>query len=217
MERECGRNVEVMWLTGRLAPDFKTIADFRKDNGKAIRLVCREFVKLCRKLNLFADAFVAIDGSKFKAVNNRDRNFTKGKLKGRLRQIDQSIERYLGQLASADRHPDELTAAKHERLETKIGKLKEEIGRLERLEVQMLATPLEPKRRGDLANVIFSTLRRMTNTYARRVSGRSIDSLEQNRESERGAIGVRHVWAVPLRRNVRRVLTGVSVAGSTKR
>ena len=141
LERECGRNVEVMWLTGRLAPDFKTIADFRKDNGKAIRLVCREFVMLCRKLSLFADAFVAIDGSKFKAVNNRDRNFTKAKLKGRLRQIDQSIERYLGQLESADRHPDELTAAKHERLETKIGKLKEEIGRLEKLEVEMLAEP----------------------------------------------------------------------------
>ena len=96
---------------------------------------------LCRKLSLFADAFVAIDGSKFKAVNNRDRNFTKAKLKGRLRQIDQSIERYLGQLESADRHPDELTAAKHERLETKIGKLKEEIGRLEKLEVASRARP----------------------------------------------------------------------------
>ena len=141
LERECGRNVELMWLTSRLAPDFKTIADFRKDNGKAIRLVSREFVMLCRKLNLFADAFVAIDGSKFKAVNNRDRNFTKAKLRGRLRQIDQSIERYLGQLESADRHPDELTLAKHVRLEEKIGKLKEEIGRLEKLEVEMLAQP----------------------------------------------------------------------------
>ena len=114
IERECSRNVELMWLTRRLAPDFKTIADFRKDNGKAIRLVCREFVMLCRKLNLFTDAFVAIDGSKFKAVNNRDKNFTKAKLKGRLKQIDESIERYLGQLESADRHPDEVTAAKHE-------------------------------------------------------------------------------------------------------
>ncbi len=141
LERECGRNVELMWLTSRLAPDFKTTADFRKDNGKAIRLVCREFVMLCRKLNLFADAFVAIDGSKFKAVNNRDRNFTKAKLKGRLRQIDQSIERYLGQLASADRHPDEMNAAKHERLETKIGKLKEEMSRLGKLEVEMLKEP----------------------------------------------------------------------------
>ena len=77
LEREAGRNVELMWLIGRLAPDFKTIADFRKDNGEAIRLVCREFVMLCKKLDLFANAFVAIDGSKFKAVNNRDRNFTK--------------------------------------------------------------------------------------------------------------------------------------------
>ena len=84
LEREAQRNVELMWLTGRLAPDFKTIADFRKHNGEAIRLVCREFVVLCRKLELFTDAFVAIDGSKFKAVNNRDRNFTKAKLKRRL-------------------------------------------------------------------------------------------------------------------------------------
>jgi transposase len=133
----------------RLAPDFKTIADFRKDNGKAIRLVCREFVMLCRKFGLFADAFVAIDGSKFKAANNRDKNFTnnrdknftKAKLKGRLKQIDQSIERYLGQLASADRHPDELTAPKHERLGKKIEKLKEEMARLEKLEVELLNTP----------------------------------------------------------------------------
>ena len=141
LERECGRNVELMWLTRRLAPDFKTIADFRKDNGEAIRLVCREFVMLCRKLNLFTDAFVAIDGSKFKAVNNRDKNFTKAKLKGRLRQIDQSIERYLGQLATAERHPDELTQAKHERLETKIDKLKEEMARLKKLEVRLLEAP----------------------------------------------------------------------------
>ena len=81
LEREAQRNIELMWLSERLAPDFKTIADFRKDNGVAIRLVCREFVMLCRKLNLFTQAFVAIDGSEFKAVNNRDRNFTKAKMK----------------------------------------------------------------------------------------------------------------------------------------
>ena len=81
LEREAQRNVELMWLTGRLAPDFKTIADFRKENGEAIRLVCREFVMLCRKLNLLTDTLVAIDGSKFKAVNNRDKNFTKAKKK----------------------------------------------------------------------------------------------------------------------------------------
>ena len=95
LEREAQRNVELMWLTGRLAPDFKTIADFRRDNGEAIRLVCREFVMLCRKLNLFADAFVAIDGSKFKAVNNRDKNFTRAKMKRRLAEVEASIERYL--------------------------------------------------------------------------------------------------------------------------
>ena len=94
LEREAQRNVELMWLTGRLAPDFKTIADFRKDNGEAISLVCREFVMLCRKLELFTEAFVAIDGSKFKAVNNHDKNFTKAKLKRRIQEVDQSIERY---------------------------------------------------------------------------------------------------------------------------
>jgi hypothetical protein len=128
-------------LTGRLAPDFKTIADFRKDNGEAIRLVCREFVMLCRKLNLFADAFVAIDGSKFKAVNTRDRNFTKAKMKRRLQQIDESIERYLGQIASADRQETSATNNKVERLEDKITALKKEMDRLKKLDVRMLATP----------------------------------------------------------------------------
>ena len=139
LEREAQRNVELMWLTERLAPDFKTIADFRKDNGAAIRLVCREFVMLCRKLNLFTQAFVAIDGSKFKAVNNRDRNFTKSKMKRRLQQIDESIERYLGQLASADRQ--EAAEHKTQRLEDKIAVLKQEMARLKKLEVQMLQAP----------------------------------------------------------------------------
>ena len=141
LEREAQRNVELMWLTGRLAPDFKTIADFRKDNGKAIRLVCREFVMLCRKLELFTDAFVAIDGSKFKAVNNRDRNFTKAKLKRRLQQIDESIERYLGQMASADRQQAVVAKDKTQRLENKIATLKKEMARLKTLEVQLLQTP----------------------------------------------------------------------------
>ena len=139
LEREAQRNVELMWLTERLAPDFKTIADFRKDNGEAIRLVCREFVMLCRKLNLFTQAFVAIDGSKFKAVNNRDRNFTQAKMKRRLQQIDESIERYLGQLASADRQ--EAAEDKTQRLEDKFAGLKKEMARLKKLEVQMLQTP----------------------------------------------------------------------------
>ncbi len=103
LERETQRNVEVMWLTSRLMPDFKTIADFRKDNGEAIRRVCREFVVLCRKLDLFAEALVAIDGAKFKAVNTRDKNFTRAKMKRRLEQIEESVERYLHQLDSADR------------------------------------------------------------------------------------------------------------------
>jgi transposase len=98
LERECQRNIELIWLTGRLAPDFKTIADFRKDNGEAIRKVCREFVALCRRINLLSDASVAIDGSKFKAVNARDRNFTQTKMQRRLEQIDESIKRYLSQL-----------------------------------------------------------------------------------------------------------------------
>src|SRR3984885_6567244 len=95
LERECQRNIELVWLTGRLMPDFKTIADFRKDNGEAIRRVCREFVVLCRRLELFSEASVAIDGSKFKAVNTRDRNFTQAKMQRRLAQIDESIARYL--------------------------------------------------------------------------------------------------------------------------
>jgi hypothetical protein len=143
LEREAQRNIELMWLTGRLAPDFKTIADFRKDNGEAIHLVCREFVMLCKKLDLFADAFVAIDGSKFKAVNNRDRDFTKAKMKRRLQQIDESIERYLGQIASADREESTLVNDKTERLESKIAKLEEEMERLKKLEVRMLEAPGE--------------------------------------------------------------------------
>ena len=141
LEREAQRNVELMWLTGRLAPDFKTIADFRKNNGQAIRLVCREFILLCKKLNLFADAFVAIDGSKFKAVNNRDRNFTKAKMTRRLQQIDESIERYLSQIASADRQEAAVAADKTQRLKDKITTLKTEMARLKKLEVQMLQAP----------------------------------------------------------------------------
>jgi transposase len=142
LEREAGRNVEVMWLTGRLAPDHKTIADFRKDNGPAIRKVCARFVALCRELELFADASVAIDGSKFKAVNARDRNFTRAKMKRRLEQIEGSVERYLHQLDNADRQEPSLArTTKTARLTDKIAKLKDEMRRLEALEAHMLATP----------------------------------------------------------------------------
>ncbi len=142
LEREAGRKVEVMWLTGRLVPDHKTIADFRKDNGKAIRKVCAEFVSLCRGLDLFAEACVAIDGAKFKAVNARDRNVTRAKMKRRLEQIEESVERYLHQLDSADRQEASLAReTKIERLGDKIAKLKEEMQRLKALETEMLATP----------------------------------------------------------------------------
>jgi len=141
LEREAQRNVELMWLTCQLAPDFKTLADFRKDSGQAIRQVCREFVVLCRKLDLFTEAFVAIDGSKFKAVNHRDRNFTKAKLKQKLRLIDESIERYLGQIASADRQEAAMAKQKTQRLEGKIAALKEEMAQLKKLEVRLLQAP----------------------------------------------------------------------------
>src|SRR6266851_7092092 len=103
LEREAGRNVEVMWLLGRLVPDHKTVADFRKDNGHAIRKVCARFVELCRDMGLLAKASVAVDGSKFKAVNNRDKNFTRAKAERRRTQLEQSVARYLSQLDTADR------------------------------------------------------------------------------------------------------------------
>ncbi len=142
LERESERNVELMWLTGRLVPDHKTIANFRKDNGPAIRKVCREFVLLCRQMNLFAGAVVAIDGSKFKAVNTRDKNFTRAKMKRRLEQIDESVSRYLHQLDSTDRQePSVARTKKASRLQDKIVTLKEEMQRLKVLEAHMLATP----------------------------------------------------------------------------
>jgi transposase len=108
LEREAQRNIELMWLTGRLAPDFKTIADFRKDNGAAIQSVCRQFVELCRGLKLFTGAVVAIDGSKFKAVNNRDKNYTVAKVTGRMKQVNASIARYLKALDQADREESDI-------------------------------------------------------------------------------------------------------------
>src|SRR5438094_3173773 len=140
LERECQRNIELVWLTGRLMPDFKTIADFRKDNGEAIRKVCREFVVLCRRLELFSEASVAIDGSKFKAVNTRDRNFTQAKMQRRLAQIDESIARYLSQLDSADRQGEAVPEAKITRLNEKIATLRQEIQRLNALNAQMMQT-----------------------------------------------------------------------------
>jgi len=138
LERECQRNIELIWLTGHLAPDFKTIADFRKDNGKAIREVCREFVGLCRRLGLLSAASVAIDGSKFKAVNARDKNFTEAKMKRRLERIEESIARYISQLETADRRGDVVPEAKVARFKEKIVKLNEEIARLNAINAEMM-------------------------------------------------------------------------------
>ena len=138
LERECQRNIELIWLTGHLAPDFKTIADFRKDNGKAIREVCRTFVALCRELDLLSEASVAIDGSKFKAVNARDKNFTEAKMKRRLERIEESIARYIAQLETADRRGDAVPEAKVARFKDKIVKLNEEIARLSAINAEMM-------------------------------------------------------------------------------
>jgi transposase len=139
LEVEAQRNIELMWLTGRLAPDFKTIADFRKDNPEAIRLVCREFVMLCKKLNLLSEKLVAIDGSKFKAVNSRDKNFTKAKMKRRLKDVESAIERYMAQLDETDRTEPKPDDAKT--LQDKVARLREEMARLKKLEVRMLEAP----------------------------------------------------------------------------
>ncbi len=142
LEREAGRNLELMWLMGRLVPDHKTIADFRKDNGAALRQVCTQFVTLCRTMGLLSAASVAIDGSKFKAVNNRDKNFTRAKVERRRAQIEESVARYLEQLDTADRHePSEALAAKTARLKEKIARLGQEMQRLEVLERELLASP----------------------------------------------------------------------------
>src|ERR1700690_1010457 len=135
-----GLGLAKLWLAGRLIPDFKTIADFRKDNGEAIHKVCRAFVLLCRRLNLLGDASVAIDGTKFKAVNNRDKNFTEAKMKRRLDQIDQSMARYLSQLDTADRQGPTVREAKTTRLKEKIATLRQEIERLNALNALMMAS-----------------------------------------------------------------------------
>jgi transposase len=143
LEREAQRNIELMWLTGRLAPDFKTIADFRRENGVGIRNVCSRFVQLCRELKLFSQAMVAIDSSKFKAVNSRDRNFTPGKLDKRQQQIEHSIERYLAALETADRTQPAEVEAKTERLQQKIATLREQMQRMDEIREQLKRQPDE--------------------------------------------------------------------------
>ncbi|PQP00716.1 IS5/IS1182 family transposase [Pseudomonas frederiksbergensis] len=141
LEREAQRNVELMWLIGRLMPDFKTIANFRKDNSKAIRGVCRQFVVLCQRLGLFGENLVAIDGSKFKAVNNRDRNFTSAKLKRRMEEIESSINRYLTVLDAADQQEPTASEPSVVRLEEKIAKLKAQMKELQAIEIQLNESP----------------------------------------------------------------------------
>lgn len=141
LERETQRNIELIWLTGRLTPDFKTLADFRKDNGPAIQAACGQFVVLCRRLNLFSKAVVAIDGSKFKAVNNRDKNFTAAKVEARLAQVEASIGRYLVALDRADREQSDVAEARTTRLTEKIAGLREQMKALQAMGEQVEAAP----------------------------------------------------------------------------
>jgi transposase len=141
LEREAGRNIELMWLTGRLAPDFKTIADFRRDNGPAIRAVCSQFVALCRRLNTFTNAVVAIDGSKFKAVNNRDKNFTVPKVARRMEQVGASIARYRAALGRADREDSDVPEVRVSRIRDKIAGLRRQMSSLKEMENQVASAP----------------------------------------------------------------------------
>jgi len=141
LERECQRNIELMWLTGRLAPDFKTIADFRRNNSTGIRNVCRRFVVLCGDLKLFSQALVAIDGSKFKAVNTRDRNFTAGKVDKRQQQIEESIQRYLSALETADRTQPAEIELKTTRLREKIAQLRQQVHSLDQIKQELKTLP----------------------------------------------------------------------------
>jgi hypothetical protein len=143
LEQEARRNLELMWLVGRLAPDFKTIADFRRDNGSAIRQVCIQFVRLCRHIGLFEHALVAIDGSKFKAVNNRDKNFTTRKLGARKQQLETSVERYLAELDRADRDSVLVSEQRCEHLKERIVKLRAQMKVLDAIELQLAASPDE--------------------------------------------------------------------------
>jgi transposase len=141
LEREAGRNVELMWLTGRLAPDHKTIADFRKDHGAAIQQACAQFVMLCRELGLFSKAIVAVDGSKFKAVNSRDNNFTANKVEKRIEQTEVHIARYLTALERADRQGGEIAEEKTPRLKEKIERLRQRVEDLRAMGEALKAAP----------------------------------------------------------------------------
>jgi Transposase DDE domain/Transposase domain (DUF772) len=141
LEREAGRNVECMWLSGKLAPDFKTIADFRRDNGEAIRAVCRQFVLLCREIGLIAGGTVAVDGSRFKAVNTRDKNYTPGAIRRRMEQVDASIARYLGMLDTADRQEDQVAEMRVSRLRDRLEALRRRMRELQVMERAVADAP----------------------------------------------------------------------------
>lgn len=141
LEREAGRNVELMWLTGRLAPDHKTIADFRRDNGSAIQAACGQFVVLCRRLGLLAGGVVALDGSRFKAVNARDRNFTPAAVRRRIEQVEASIARYLAALDTADRQEDEVARVRTVRIGERLDALRTRMRELQAMETLVEAAP----------------------------------------------------------------------------
>jgi transposase len=133
LEKETHRNVELLWLLRKLHPDFKTIADFRTDNAKAFKQIFRAFVLLCKEWGLFGQELVAIDGSKFKAVNSKRRNFTQAKLNEMLQRIDAHIEQYLHDLDTADAEEAETQKPTAEELQEKIRQLRERKGRYEGL------------------------------------------------------------------------------------
>ena len=141
LEREAGRNVELMWLTGKLAPDFKTIADFRRDNGEGVRAACKQFVVLCRQVGLIAGGVVAVDGSRFKAVNTRDKNYTPAAIRLRLAQVEASIERYLDKLDTADQQEADVAEMRTKRLHERIEVLRRQMRELQSMACQVETAP----------------------------------------------------------------------------
>jgi len=134
LEREANRNLELIWLLERLAPDFKTIADFRKNNREGIKSACRQFVLLCKRMNMFSESLIAIDGSRFSAVNNRDRNFTKAKIKRRIEAINKSLDRYLSQLETLDRRDQKIPKVKTQHIHKQIDSLKRQMAEVQAIE-----------------------------------------------------------------------------------
>ncbi len=149
LEREAGRNIELMWLTGRLAPDFKTIADFRRNNGSAIQAACAQFVVLCRHLGLLTGGVVALDGSRFKASNTRDKNFTPGAIQRRIEQVEAGIARYLAALDTADRQEDEVAQIRTTRLAERLDALR---ARMRALQAMAVAVEVAPDRQISLTD-----------------------------------------------------------------